>query len=300
MSGLAVAATTLLVMIAFATNSVLARAALKPGGDEKLIDPATYTTVRIITGAAVLLAIQTFRVRRAGTDPRGGSSTGTGRWLSACMLTLYAAAFSFAYVRLDTASGTLILFGFVQLTMIAVAASRGEVPRRIELAGMLVASLGLTWLVLPSLTQFSIATESVLMMLSGIGWGFYSVLGKGSRDPIADTAGNFLRGVPLAGAVSLVCWSNASATHSGFWLAAASGGLTSGIGYVLWYTVLPHLRSAQAAVVQLSVPVIAAIGGVLFAGDPITQRTVLAGALILGGIGLTIRWRATAVVAKPD
>ena len=282
-------ALTVVVMVAFAMNSVIGRAALKSSA-EPIIDPATYTSVRIVSGALMLAAIQFVRRRKSGNE--GGEATRKSGWLPACVLSLYAITFSFAYVGLDAASGTLILFAFVQLTMFAFAAAKGERPRAVELAGMGIAMAGLAYLYAQKLGGASLATESFLMALAGIGWGAYSVFGKGSGDPIGDTASNFGRSVIFVAIASLVFWGRFTLDSHGFMLAAASGALTSGLGYVLWYTVLPQLRSTQAAVVQLSVPIIAAIGGI-FVGDPLTQRTVMAGLLILGGIAMTVDWKPT-------
>ena len=275
-------------MVAFAANSVIGRAALK-SSDEILIDPATYTTIRILFGAIALALVARLR------NKRDQQSTFAKRpWLAAGMLALYAVMFSFAYVKLDAASGTLILFAFVQITMVGCGITRGEWPSSIEIAGLVVASCGLVYLVAPALTDSKLVAESLFMMLAGIGWGAYSVLGKGSSDPIADTARNFARAVPFVVIASLLAASQFKATSRGFWLAAASGSITSGLGYVLWYTVLPKLRSAQAAAVQLSVPNVAAIGGVLFAGDSLTTRTSIAGIAILSGIAMTINWKPPA------
>jgi drug/metabolite transporter (DMT)-like permease len=289
MSRIALVLLTIVVMVAFATNSVIGRAALKSDAS-LLIDPATYTTVRVVFGAFVLALVQWFRRRSGNTVAADAKADQRSAWLPALALVLYAVAFSFAYVGLDTASGTLILFAFVQITMFVIAAAKGERPRSIEVVGLLIASAGLVYLLFPDLKDSRLALESGMMMVSGIGWGIYSVLGKGSNDPIGDTARNFARSVPFVVVVSLLAVSQLTLTGKGFWLAAASGGLTSGLGYVLWYIVLPKLRSTQAAVVQLSVPIVAAIGGVLFAGDEITQRAILAGVLILSGIGLTVNW----------
>ena len=278
---------TIFVMVAFAANSVIGRAALKVSG-EPIVDPATYTTVRVLFGAIALALVNWFRKR--STPVEEPSRRGLRTWFAPLMLTLYAVAFSFAYVGLDTASGTLILFAFVQLTMVGSAIAKGERPRVAEFIGLAVASGGLIYLLAPSLSEFHVVSESIFMMLAGIGWGAYSVLGKGSTDPIGDTSRNFLRSTPLVLLVSVVAFSQMQITPRGFWLAAASGGLTSGLGYVLWYVILPHLRSTQAAAVQLSVPIVAAVGGVLFAGDALSTRTMIAGAIILGGIALTIRW----------
>ena len=304
MNQLVLAATTIVVLIAFAANSVLGRMSLKPSEGE-LIDPATYTSVRVICGAMVLLLIQ--RIRQAKSPGESEAEAFFG-WLfrtgysAAFMLTLYAVAFSFAYVRLDAAKGTLILFAAVQLTMVSIAAVRGERPRPAEILGLLVASGGFAYLLSGSTaaqgsaSAFEVGRASLLMAVAGVGWGAYSVLGRGSDDPIGDTARNFTRSVPLVLVASLLALLGSSlrVTPRGFLLAAASGGLTSGLGYVLWYTVLPHLRTAQAAAVQLSTPIVAAVGGYLFANDPITSRTAIATLIILGGIALTVRWRKPA------
>lgn len=287
MSKLSLAALTTIVMVAFATNSVLGRAALK-SAEAELIDPATYTTVRIVFGALVLALVQYFR--RAQSSDRIVVSRQVS-WLAAAMLTVYAVGFSFAYVRLDAASGTLILFAFVQLTMVGIGVFRGERPSKMELTGLTLASVGLVYLLTPASQGFKPGQEMGLMAMAGIGWGAYSVLGKGSHDPIADTARNFCYSVPFVAFVSVAALSTAVVTPKGFWLAAASGGLTSGLGYVLWYAVLPKLRSSQAVAAQLSVPIIAAIGGVIFAADQVSARTIISGLLILGGIALTADWK---------
>lgn len=307
MNPLVLAATTIVVLIAFAANSVLGRMALKPEQGQ-LIDPAVYTLVRMSCGAFVLLCIQLAQPSKL--RGRDGSRVTFWHWLTKsgydapCMLTLYAVAFSFAYVQLDAAKGTLILFTAVQLTMVTLSAFRGERPRLSELVGLAVASAGLFFLLSgsPAAQDASSSSElvraSLVMVGAGIGWGAYSILGKGSSDPIGDTARNFMKSVPVVLVVSIVFLGSSSLpTTKGFALAAASGGLTSGLGYVLWYTVLPHLRSAQAAAVQLSTPIVAAIGGFVFANDPITSKTAVAGTIILGGIALTIRWRKP---ASPD
>lgn len=280
---------TIAVMIAFAMNSIIGRAALR-SSDEPIIDPATYTLVRIVSGAIVLAFIQFARRRRSEASSEVQRKAG---WLPGCMLSLYAIAFSFAYVGLDAASGTLILFAFVQLTMVGFAAAKGERPKAAELAGLAVASVGLLYLLAPDLQKSSFVGESALMMLAGIGWGSYSVFGKGSGDPIGDTAANFARSIVFVVIASALFWNRFTLESRGFWLAAASGGLTSGLGYVLWYTVLPKLRSTQAAAAQLSVPILAAVGGT-FVGDPLTSRTVVAGLLILGGIAMTVEWKPKA------
>lgn len=253
------------------------------------IDPATYTLIRIAFGAAVLVLIQTFRRPTRAVVP-------ISRKISAAFaLTVYAVGFSFAYVGLDAASGTLILFAFVQLTMLSVGMLKGDFPSAIEWTGLVVAMSGLVYLVFPKV-ETPLIREAILMAVAGIAWGFYSVQGKGSTDSIADTARNFSCSVPLVILIAFLFHTLFSQTElhcswHGFWLAAASGAIASGLGYVLWYTVLPFLKSSQAAAVQLSVPIIAAVGGALFSNDPLTQRTILSGAIILSGIALTVKWK---------
>lgn len=295
-------------MIAFAANSVLCRAALRPAdSSDTLIDPAGYTLVRLVSGAFVLLLIQYFRkfrvVRPEDLDTRnwGRRYRSPRVWLSPLLLFVYAVCFSFAYIGLDTASGTLILFAFVQITMVLIGLTQKEFPRAIEILGLLVATAGLIYLVLPNL-QTPLLKESLMMTAAGIAWGAYSYLGKKSADPISNTAFNFACSVPFAIVVLLIMIGDVQWTTRGVLLAIASGGLASGLGYVLWYSVLPDLKSTQAAAVQLSVPIVAALGGVLFIGDELSSRTLISGAVILLGIGLTIKWiRPPAkVAANPD
>jgi drug/metabolite transporter (DMT)-like permease len=265
---------TSLAMIAFACNSLLCRAALKHTG----IDAASFTTIRFISGAATLWLV---------TQAIRGTHTGRGNWPSACALFAYAAGFSFAYVSLPAATGALLLFGAVQATMIGHGLWTGERLRRLQLVGLVLACGGLTGLLLPGLSAPPL-TGSVLMLGAGAAWGVYSLRGKGSGDPTRVTAGNFLRAVPIAAALSLMTLNDASLDKAGFWYALASGALASGMGYAVWYTALPTLKAASAATVQLSVPVIASLGGVVLLGEPITPRLVLASAAILGGIALVI------------
>jgi drug/metabolite transporter (DMT)-like permease len=265
---------TSLAMIAFAGNSLLCRAALK----HTSIDAASFTTIRLISGAVMLSLV--VRMRR-GTRIDGGN------WLSAFALFAYAAGFSFAYVSLPAATGALLLFGAVQATMISHGIWTGERLRRLQLIGLMLAFGGLVGLLLPGLSAPPLY-GSVLMLGAGVAWGVYSLRGKGAGDPTRVTAGNFLRAVPIAAALSLLMLNGASLDNAGFWYAAASGALASGIGYAIWYTVLPALKATHAATVQLSVPVIAAVGGIVFLGEPITLRLVLASVAILGGIVLVI------------
>lgn len=261
-------------MVAFAGNSLLCRAAL----NHTSIDAASFTTIRLISGAVVLWLV--VRVRR-------DTYTGGGNWPSAIALFAYAAGFSFAYASLPAASGALLLFGAVQVTMIGHGAWMGERLRRLQLIGFILAFGGLVGLLLPGLTAPPLY-GSVLMLGAGLAWGVYSLRGKGSGDPIRVTAGNFLRAVPMTVALSLLMVNNTSLDHAGFWYAVASGALASGIGYAIWYTALPALKATKAAIVQLSVPVIAAVGGIIFLGEAITLRLVFASVAILGGIALVI------------
>lgn len=282
---------TFCVLIAFAANSVLGRAALK-SSDLPLIDPATYTTIRVVFGAMVLVLIQFFRSRKriTGVD-EATQPVFRKRWVASVALFLYAICFSFAYIQLNAAAGTLILFAGVQFTMLIGARLSGEKLRSVDLLGSVTAFAGLVWLLIPSLAGARFPVEAGLMVLSGIAWGIYSLIGKGSADPISDTANNFLRAVPMAIISSLLLMRFMQCSLTGFVLAAGSGAITSGLGYVLWYTVLPFLTGAQAAAVQLSVPIVAGVGGVVFAGDTLTGRTVVAALIILTGIAFTIRWQ---------
>jgi drug/metabolite transporter (DMT)-like permease len=270
-------ALTSLAMLAFAGNSLLCRVALKHTG----IDAASFTTIRLISGAMMLWLV--VRMRR-------GAVAGGGNWPSASALFVYAAGFSFAYVSLPAATGALLLFGAVQATMIGHGIWTGERLLRLQLAGLMLAFGGLLGLLLPGLSAPPLY-GSLLMLGAGVAWGVYSLRGKGAGDPTRVTAGNFLRAVPIAAALSILMFDGTSLDRAGFWYAVSSGALASGIGYAIWYTALPALRSTTAATVQLSVPVIAALGGIVFLGEPVTLRLVLASAAILGGIALVILQR---------
>lgn len=274
MSFARIVAPTSLAMIAFAGNSLLCRVALK----HTSIDAASFTAIRLVSGAIMLGLI--VRMHR-GTHP------GKGNWPSALALFAYAAGFSFAYVNLTAATGALLLFGAVQATMIAYGMWAGERLQRLQFVGLLLALGGLVGLLLPGLSAPSVS-GSLLMLGAGVAWGVYSLRGKGGGDPTRVTAGNFLRAAPVAAAFSVLMLDDASLDSAGFWYAVASGALASGIGYAIWYTALPALKSTHAATVQLSVPVIAAVGGIVFLGEALTMRLVLASAAILGGIALVI------------
>ena len=267
-------ALTVLAMIAFAGNSLLCRIALRDTG----IDAASFTTIRLVSGAVVLWLV--VRAKHSG-------STGSGNWLSALALFAYAAGFSFAYLSLAAGTGALLLFGAVQATMIGYGIRSGESLRRLQVAGLALASGGLVGLLLPGLSAPPLH-GSLLMLGAGIAWGVYSLRGKGAGDPTRVTAGNFLRAAPIAAALSVFMLDSAALDGAGIGYAIASGALTSGLGYAIWYTVLPALKATHAATIQLSVPAIAAAGGILFLGEPVTLRLVLASAAILGGIAMVI------------
>lgn len=265
---------TLLAMIAFASNSLLCRTALK----HTSIDAATFTLVRIFSGAAVLWVI--IKMRKV-------ASKDSGNWWSALALFVYAAAFSFAYNTLSAGTGALLLFGAVQATMILWGFRKGERLHAIQIAGLVVAVAGLVLLVLPGLSAPPLI-GSILMLGAGIAWGVYSLRGKAVGDAIAATAGNFLCAVPFAALVSIVMIRQARFDSLGVVYAFISGAITSGLGYVIWYAALPDLKAASAATVQLSVPVIAATGGILLLAEPITLRYAIASLAVLGGIFLVI------------
>lgn len=285
-------ALTLLAMIAFAANSVLCRIALK----HTTIDPTSFTAIRLISGAVVLWLV---------VSVRGGARNGAGSWSSALALFVYAAGFSFAYVSLPTATGALLLFGAVQITMMGYGIWTGERLRRWQVIGFLLAFAGIVGLLMPGLSAPPLF-GAVLMLGAGVAWGIYSLRGKGAGDPTRATSGNFLRTVPIA--LLLVFWrfKGVSLDNAGVGLAFASGALASGIGYAIWYSVLPTLKSTTAATVQLSVPLLAATGGVVFLAEPVTLRLALASVAVLGGIALVVlqgrasRSRQAAPIALVD
>lgn len=280
MSYARIIALTSLAMIAFAGNSLLCRVAL----EQTSIDAASFTTIRLVSGAVMLWLV--VRMRR-------GTYTGGGSWLSAFALFAYAAGFSFAYVSLSAATGALLLFGAVQATMIGYGVWMGERLLKLQLVGFMLALGGLIGLLLPGLSAPPLY-GSALMLGAGVAWGIYSLRGKGAGDPTRVTAGNFLRAVPIAVVLSILMLNNTSLDTAGFWYAVSSGVLASGIGYAIWYTALPALKATNAATVQLSVPVITALGGVIVLGEPISLRLVLASVAILGGIALVILERQQA------
>ena len=265
---------TLLALRAFAGNSLLCRAALSRTG----IDAASFTAVRLLSGALMLWVLVALR---------GKARAGKGSWLSALALFAYAAGFSFAYLQLSAAAGALILFGAVQTTMIAYGLWSGERLRAAQLSGLVLAGAGLVGLLLPGLSAPPL-TGALLMLGAGSAWGMYSVRGKGAGDPLEVTAGNFLRSVPMALGLSVLLLRGAAFDPAGVWYAFLSGALTSGVGYAIWYAAWPSLRSTTAAAVQLSVPVIAGLGGAVFLDEPVTLRLLAASVAIIGGIALVV------------
>jgi drug/metabolite transporter (DMT)-like permease len=276
---------TLLAMLAFASNSLLCRLALK----QTTIDPATFTFVRIASGAAALWLIMRLRPgNKSGREDYCSSRVKErGNWFSALALYIYAAAFSFAYVTLSAGTGALLLFAAVQATMILWGFRKGERLRAIQIIGLVLALTGLVVLVLPGLSAPPFR-GSILMLGAGIAWGIYSLRGQREKNPTGATAGNFLRAVPFAILVSISMLPTAHLDSLGMIFAILSGAITSGLGYVMWYSALPGLRASSAATVQLSVPVLATAGGVLFLGEPLTLRFLLASITVLGGILLVI------------
>lgn len=242
-------------------------------------DPAGFTAVRLVSGAVTLIVISFLFGK--------GKSITRGNFLSAFFLFAYAICFSLAYLGLNAGMGALILFGCVQLTMILVSVIRGEHPNAVEWVGLAVALGGLVYLVLPGLAAPPLASAG-LMAGAGIAWGAYTLRGRSGGDPLAATTGNFLWAVPMAAAAFVVYFPNIHLSLRGIILAVLSGAAASGIGYTVWYAALKHLTSTRAAVLQLSVPVLAALGGITLLSETPTTRLWIATALILGGIGLTI------------
>ena len=267
---------TCLAMIAFAGNSIICRLALRDGA----IDPASFTSIRLASGALTLLLVIVLSRRKV-------SLRGHGSWTSAIALFLYAVCFSYAYVSLSAGTGALILFGCVQGTMIAIGIWSGDRPIVVEWLGWIIALAGLAWLLLPGAEAPS-AAGAVLMAAAGITWGVYSIRGRAESDAVGANAANFTLSLALVAVLSLVSLSAAELSARGIALALLSGAVTSGLGYVIWYAALEALTAMQAALVQLSVPVIALAGGALLLAEPLTLRLLLSSALILGGISLAL------------
>ncbi|KIO38249.1 DMT family transporter [Shewanella sp. cp20] len=265
---------TSVTMQAFAANSLFCREALATGS----IDAASFTLIRIASGALVLGLIASRQIRASGL---GGS------WLSAGALFGYAVAFSFAYNSLSAGTGALLLFGAVQITMIFYGLWSGERINRKQILGAMLAGGGLVWLVLPGVSAPPLV-GAMLMFAAGVSWGVYSLLGRGSEKPTLATAGNFIRAVPMALLPLVLLTHSQNISITGIGYAVASGALASGLGYALWYSVLPSLSALTAATVQLSVPIIAAFGGFIWLGEAMTTRLLVASIAVLGGIALFV------------
>jgi drug/metabolite transporter (DMT)-like permease len=275
MSRRRIALFTLLALTAFAGNSLLCRIAFVRTG----IDPASFTSVRLLAGAVVLSLIVAVKGEKIGS---------AGSWYSALALFGYAACFSFAYVSLSAATGALLLFGAVQTTMIGFGLWQGQRLRAPQTAGLVLAVGGLLALLLPGLSAPPLGAAA-LMLGAGIAWGIYSLRAKGSANPTQVTAGNFIRALPFAAALSVAMSARASLDGDGVLLAIASGGLASSVGYAVWYAALRGLDATSAATVQLSVPVIAAFGGIVLLGEAVSLHLLLSSLAILGGIALITR-----------
>jgi drug/metabolite transporter (DMT)-like permease len=276
---------TLLAMTAFAGNSLLCRLALR----HTAIDAASFTFIRIFSGATALWLIIKIRGSLIDSPLVAGplSPRQAGNWLSALALFSYAAAFSFAYLSLSAATGALLLFAAVQATMILWGLRKGERLGLPQLIGLALAFGGLVALLFPGLSAPPLS-GAILMLGAGLAWGIYSLRGKTEKNPAGATAGNFLRAVPFAAVVSIILFPWARLDRSGIAYAMLSGSITSGLGYVIWYAALPNLKAASAATVQLSVPVLAAAGGIVLLGESLTLRFLLASLAVLGGIALVV------------
>ena len=267
---------TVLALLAFAGNSVLCRLALHDG----VIDAASFTSIRLFSGAIFLLFLVTIRTKKR-------VNIKAGNWLSAFFLFLYAAAFSYSYITLDTGTGALILFGSVQVTMILSSLVKGKRLILVEWVGLCVAFLGLIVLLMPGATAPSL-TGFALMTVSGIAWGFYTLAGRGSKTPLIDTANNFLRTLPFIALLTLLTLDNTQISNQGIIIAIVSGTVTSGLGYAIWYSALAGLTVTHAAIIQLAVPIIAALGGVIFANETINIGLITSSFLVLGGVLIVI------------
>lgn len=267
---------TIFALVAFAFNSIFCRLALKTNE----IDAASFTAIRLISGAVALSLIAPFFAQNKIRKKRG-------TWLSAFFLFAYAVCFSFAYNNLTTAAGALILFGCVQATMICAALFKGERPKILEWIGLFLALGGLVYLVFPGLTAPPLF-GSLLMAFAGVSWGFYTLRGKASENPLADTTGNFALAALLILPVSLLFVGQIHLSQKGILLAVLSGALASGVGYSIWYAALKFHTATRAAVLQLSVPVLAAVGGVIFLSETPSIRLIFAAVLIIGGIALAV------------
>ena len=280
---------TAFTLIAFAANSLLCRMAL--GGE--FIDPVSFTTLRLVSGAIILVPISRFAAESPPAFSRQGPERHAGSWGSGLALFVYAIAFSLAYLSLDAGMGALILFGCVQATMIGAGLKAGERPHPVQWLGLITALGGLVYLVSPGIAAPD-PLGTLVMSISGIAWGVYSVRGKGVAAPVLSTAANFARAAPMAAIASALAFSLVHAETKGVILALVSGTLTSGLGYVLWYKALRGLTTTRASIVQLLVPVLAAFGGVVFLAEQVSARLAIASVLILGGVAMAVLTRERA------
>lgn len=273
-----------LALIAFAANSVLCRLALGNGA----IDASSFTGIRLFSGAVALFIILSIKSKTKGNIKKINQEvTSKGSWMASFTLFIYAITFSYAYLSVDTGTGALILFGSVQITIILLSLISGTRLHFIEWSGVIVAFTGFIYLILPNITTPSI-NGFILMTVSGISWGIYTLKGRSSKNPLMDTTYNFLRTTPFVALLAVLTVQSANLSPEGILLALISGAITSGLGYTIWYIALGGLSSTQAAVIQLSVPVIAAIGGVIFVSEPITTRLIIAATIVLSGILMVV------------
>jgi len=266
---------TSLTMTAFAANSILTRAAVDGGH----IDPSGFAIIRVLAGAVVLGMLMTLR---GGALPLLQPK----RMWGALSLTAYMIGFSLAYLTLDAGLGALILFGVTQITMFAYGAMRATAPTRRQLWGAGIAFIGLLIVLWPGSGSQTDITGASLMVVAGVGWAIYSLLGRGGKDPLAETAASFIMCLPLL--LILLAGTGLTFGVTGMMLAIVCGGLTSGLGYALWYSILPHFDSSTAAIVQLSVPIIAIVAGAVLLGEPLTVTVMLSAVLVVGGIGWAV------------
>ena len=267
---------TLLALVAFAGNSILCRLAL---GNEQ-IDAASFAAIRLLSGVAFLLLIFKFSNQKEQPESKGS-------WVSALMLFVYAITFSYAYISLETGIGALILFASVQFTMVISSLFLGNKITALQWVGVTMAFLGFVYLVFPTLSTPS-AKGFSLMLVAGIAWGFYTLLGSASKNPLSDTLYNFSKTLPLVLVLLFFTVSQASFSSKGILIAVIAGGITSGVGYAIWYSVLTEISAIKASVLQLSVPVISALGGALFSDEAITIRLVISTAIIISGILIVV------------
>lgn len=271
---------TLFAMLAFAANTVLCRLALVSNGGEASIDAASFTSIRLISGAIILillLSVQTRELKPKNINP-----------ISTMMLFIYAICFSFSYIDISAGTGALILFGTVQLTMIIFGLIKGERPGYLALTGILLAFAGLIYLLLPGVSAPPLM-NALLMMIAGLAWGIYSLRGKGVTNPLVATSWNFIGTLPLVLLTYLIFKADIHLTQKGIVFAILSGALASGVGYSIWYAALPYLSATRAATVQLTVPIISSIGGIIFLSEQLSLRLILASIAVLGGVYLTIK-----------